>query len=291
MIKNKSQVNKDLLDSLKKEEFSDIKIEALDGEVKANKTILSIRSEYFSRMLSPNNNFRESSTGRVKLPYPKVVVEKVVTYLYSGEMDCDDMELGPLLDLMELLKMINLTEEVKQVERYTDDKIFRRGFFFQDCLKNLEKSFKIRSGTIWFDLIMFLRWNLDEICDLEEVAILSDDAIFELLLFSSEEHEDEEEDKEQTVLRFKTYVTWLSVNSMTADSSMKECLLYSFNFDHFTVSELATDVKNSGLYPSDKIIQRMDQLFKEQEDELEALKMENSALKEKTKKQKKRKLR
>ena len=142
MIKNKSQVNKDLLDSLKKEEFSDIKIEALDGEVKANKTILSIRSEYFSRMLSPNNNFRESSNGRVKLPYPKVVVEKVVTYLYSGEMDCDDMELGPLLDLMELLKMMNLTEEVKQVERYTDDKIYRScsGFGGNYCCYNSTKA-------------------------------------------------------------------------------------------------------------------------------------------------------
>ena len=87
LIRNKSQVNKDLLDSLGKEEFCDVKIEAQDGEIAASKLILSIRSEYFSRMFSPKSNFVENSTGRVKFPYPLVVVERVITYLYCGEMD------------------------------------------------------------------------------------------------------------------------------------------------------------------------------------------------------------
>ena len=81
LLEKKSGVNKDLLASLGKEEFCDIKIEANDGEVAASKLILSIRSDYFCRMFSSNNNFVESSTGSVKLPYPRDVVEKVVIYL------------------------------------------------------------------------------------------------------------------------------------------------------------------------------------------------------------------
>ena len=35
------------------------------------------------------------------------------------------------------------------------------------------------------------------------------------------------------------------------------------DFDHFTNKELALDVRKSGLYHSDKIIERMQQLFEE----------------------------
>ena len=121
LIRNKSKVNEDLLDSLGKEEYCDIKIEALDGEIAASKLILSIRSEYFSRMFSPNSNFVENSTGRVKLPYPLVVVERLIAYLYSGEidgfepMDGKIWNLGKVLDLMELLNMMNLSEEFEEV--------------------------------------------------------------------------------------------------------------------------------------------------------------------------------
>merc|ERR1719500_2625394 len=124
-LKNKPTA---LLASLGNPEFSDIKIEALDGEIGANKTILSITCDYFCRMFSQKNNFRESSTGRVKLPYPKAVVEKMIIYLYSGEMEFADMDLGQLLDLLEFLNLINLTGEFKQVETYTVEKIKKRKF-------------------------------------------------------------------------------------------------------------------------------------------------------------------
>ena len=84
LLKDATEVTKDLLAHLHDPDFNDVKIEALDGDVPANKTIISMRSQYFKSMFSANNNFVESSTGTVKLPYPKVVVEKAVTYLYSG---------------------------------------------------------------------------------------------------------------------------------------------------------------------------------------------------------------
>ena len=69
-----------------------------------------------------------------------------------------------------------------------------------------------------------------------------------------------------TIFRFKTFLTWLSANSMKAEK--KKEVLEMFDFDHFSVGDLASDVKDSSLYPTDKIIQRMEKLFEEKEESL-----------------------
>ena len=76
-----------------------VKTELHWGTVQGNFLGQSIRSEYFRVMFS--SNFVESSSGQVKLPYPKAVVDKVVSYLYTGKMVFEDLELGPLLDLLD----------------------------------------------------------------------------------------------------------------------------------------------------------------------------------------------
>ena len=50
---------------------------------------------------------------------------------------------------------------------------------------------------------------------------------------------------------------------MATDEKAKA--LEMFDFNHFTVKDLASSVRKSGLYPSDKIIERMEQMFKKQE--------------------------
>ena len=112
---NKESVTKDLVAHLQDPEYCDVKIVATDGEIAANKTILGMRSPYFRSMFSSNNNFVESQTGTVKLPYAKVVLEKVIIYLYSGELEFHDLDLKPCLDLLELLNLTNLSVESSSV--------------------------------------------------------------------------------------------------------------------------------------------------------------------------------
>ena len=50
---------------------------------------------------------------------------------------------------------------------------------------------------------------------------------------------------------------------------MKEEVLETLDFDHFTTKQLASDVRKSGLYHSDKIIERMEQLFENKNSEFE----------------------
>ena len=63
----------------------------------------------------------------------------------------------------------------------------------------------------------------------------------------------------QTILRFRILTTWHSVNSM--EDAMKSEALELFNFDDFTLEELASDVRKSGFYPVDKILARMENLY------------------------------
>ena len=71
--------------------------------------------------------------------------------------------------------------------------------------------------------------------------------------------EEKKEDRGLTFVRFQTFVRWLSVNSIEAD--MKKEVLTKIDFDHFTFKELVSDVRESDLYPVDKIMERMDKLF------------------------------
>ena len=61
LLKDATEVTNDLLAHLQDPRFNDVKIEALDGDVPANKTILSMRSQYFLSMFSSNNNFVDQS--------------------------------------------------------------------------------------------------------------------------------------------------------------------------------------------------------------------------------------
>ena len=89
-----------------------------------------MRSPYFRCIFSSNNNFLESQAGSVKLPYAKSVLEKVIIFLYSGELKFDDLDLKPVLDLMELLKLLNLPMEFSTVESFAMGNIKKGKFSF-----------------------------------------------------------------------------------------------------------------------------------------------------------------
>ena len=272
LFNDESEVIKDLSAHLEDPDFNDVKIEASDGEVAANKTILSMRSQYFRGMLS-SNNFVESSTGRVKLPYTKAVIEKVVVYLYNGRMSCDDLALRSMLDLLELLNMMNFSEQYLKLEAFVAKNITEHKYPYSDCLKSLDDSSKMGLQDVGETLLSHLGKNFIKISDLEEVGELSKPMIVRLLA-------EKKEVETQTILRLKTFVTWLSVNSTEEKMdeerkrqriTLEEKVLESLDFEHFTHKELASDVKNSGLYHTDKIMERMELLFETQEIDLQYL--------------------
>ena len=106
-----------------------------------------------------------------------------------------------------------------------------------------------------------------------DLGVLSKTKIIQLL------QENDEENVREIRYRFKIFVKWLSTNPMSADEKAKA--LEMFDFDQFSIEDLASTVRESGLYPSDKIIERMKELadeiqgeLKKKEGQLEELKQE-----------------
>ena len=115
-----------------------------------------MRSQYFRSMFSSNNNFLESKTNTVKMPYSKAVLENVIIYLCTGELDCEEMELRSLLDLLDLLNMMNLAEEFSAVEGFTKDSIKKGSFPIPDCLKYLDHCSKLGLKSVGETLLSYL---------------------------------------------------------------------------------------------------------------------------------------
>ena len=252
MLNEESDVMKCFQDSLGNPEFCDVKIVASDGELSVSKFVLRLRSVYFRSMFSDNNNFVESQTGRVKMPYGKTALEKLITYLYSGKMDCEDLTLGSLLELMDLLNLTNFPKVYGAVEKFTKSKILKGAFSFPDCLRSLDQSSRLGLETVMESSLTHLGRNFAHFSKDEAVGTLSGYMLARLL-------EEKRKVKGQTIVRFRTLVTWLSFN---VEADMKENLLELINLDHFTVEELASDVRKSGLYDKDRIIERMEKLYR-----------------------------
>ena len=91
IIDNNSELIRDLLNMVKGGSTNDVKIILEDGEISANKDILIARSDYFATMLSNSNKnqFVEGRTNSVDLSFcSKVVMEKIINYLFSGRQGC-----------------------------------------------------------------------------------------------------------------------------------------------------------------------------------------------------------
>ena len=271
LLTHESDVIKSLQDSLGDPEFCDVRIVGTDGEIGANKTILGIRSLYFRSMFSANNNFVESQVGSVKLPYAKAVLEKVVIYLYSGKMTCEGLVLGSLLELLDLLNLTNLLNVFGAVEEFTVSQIKIGHFPLSDCLRSLGDCSRLGLENVGDSLLTHLGRYFWQFSEDEAVGTLSGDMIARLL-------EEEREVEDVTIDRFTTLVTWLSFN---VETSIKKELLELINFDHFTVEELASDVRKSGLYDKDCIIEKMEQLYCETRTEMKKLFCETRAQEEK----------
>ena len=77
-----------IVSNLKQVLPADVKIKVSDGEIWANKTLLTTSSDYFSAMLD-GEKFQEGQEGVGNLElYSKEVVSKVIDYFYGGRMSC-----------------------------------------------------------------------------------------------------------------------------------------------------------------------------------------------------------
>ena len=66
------------------------------------------------------------------------VLEKLVSYLYSGQLACEDMSLQSLRELTRLFYYVNLPDESSSVESFTREKVNLGKFSLSDCVEALD---------------------------------------------------------------------------------------------------------------------------------------------------------
>ena len=117
ILDGKEKFVEDMFHLLKSGKMSnDIRIVLEDGEISANKDVLSTRCEYFATMFSNNNNnnevkFIEGETKSVDMRHcTKVIMDKIIDYLFSGEMRINDLNLKQLLKLMNMASLMLLDD-------------------------------------------------------------------------------------------------------------------------------------------------------------------------------------
>lgn len=275
----------DILKLLKGGSSNDVRIKLSDGEILANKDVLIVRSDYFATMLH-DNKFVEGETNTVDMSHcSKLVMEKIVTYLFSGEISYNELTLAQLLELLNMSDMLLLTEVVDQLERYITGDIIRcsKVEFLPELISGLMIADQYNLSTVTEHLIKSISSALKDIPRIPEDAQNSFSFTFRTLPFNIVkkillDHPPRRSiifvgygyDNPTTKHRFDAFVFWLSKNEIS-DEEKKE-IVDSFNFEDFTVEELLTYVRDSGFYAVKRIDKRVLELVTRKEEEIVKLK-------------------
>ena len=258
----------DILKLLERGSLNDVKILLSDGEILANKDILMARSEYFATMFS-NKKFKEGETNLVDMSHcSKAIMEKIVRFLFSGWFNFHGLSLTQLLDLSHLSEMMLLTDFKFAVDDFIIDHQLPHSA--DDSLPELILGLKLadqyRRLAVRKCIIDELRHGLQNIT--EDVKC-SDS--FKTLPFNliREIYKKEENIVHTSHYRysnrcnnhgFEAFSVWLSRNEVTEEQKAE--IAESFDFEEFTVEELLTFVRDSGLYSVTKIDKRVLYLYK-----------------------------
>ena len=244
--------------------LNDVKIKLSDGEIAANKDVLMARSEYFKTMFN-NNNFVESQTSCVDMIHcSKVIMDKIVTYFFSGKMEINELNLAQMLKLTSMLGMLMLDEEMKSISDFIITCLVEdRGVnsaFLPELISGLVLAEKLALyGPIMDALVEEIIANLKVVPHIPDVVL--DSEVFKSLPFELVRRIlAKNMATNKTGEKFDAFVFWRTKNQLT-DQEKSE-IVNCFIFEDFTADELLTTVKMSGLYKDSKIDERMRVIIK-----------------------------
>ena len=90
----------------------DIVIVLEDGQIEANKDLLSVRSDFFERSFN-NPEFIESQSKSIIMKgCTKAAMRAIVDYIYTGDMDLSNYDLATLLRIMNFSQEILIEDDL-----------------------------------------------------------------------------------------------------------------------------------------------------------------------------------
>ena len=137
-------LGEDLLELLENQGGGDLTVICCkDGEVKASRDILMVRSDYFNRMLN-NEDFVESKTNLIEMKDVEMAhMEVVLVYLYSGKLKLKGVPLSERVQLIDLMRLVLVSEKekaIKQVEETIMEELDRLNQEIINCIGKLYDS-------------------------------------------------------------------------------------------------------------------------------------------------------
>ena len=275
----------DLMKMIATGSSSDVKIVLEDGEICANKDVLSARCAYFATCFSNNKRkFIEGETNAVNFGHcSKAIMEKIIKYLFSGDMKLHGLLLADLLKMMNMTKMLMLDDLLKDIQkfvlRYIKDSGVNPGTL-PELVNGLILAEQFKLEITKDALVRELFRSLEDIPHIPDVALNSEafktlpvNLVKDILL-----NDVSVGVVPSTKERFDSFVFWLTENECIDDD--KRNITDSFTFDAFTVEELLTDVRSSGLYSIKRIDRRVLEIHQSVQRNLE---LTGEKLKDKTK--------
>ena len=294
VISNKNFVTSDLLKLPK-----DVVIVVEDGQIKANKDLLSVRSDYFKVSFN-NPKFIESQSKSISIKgCTEAAMRAIVDYVYTGDMDLRDYTLATLLRIMNYSREILIEDDL-----FNRIKEFLRNILMVNPAEKITNFLKRMDG-IGSNLIIFPRKGLVKCLVLVEEfrldnlrePILCSVSISMLLLLDVEKDAPDgvcflrsEFEKlpykivkdllmfdhgannfnllnGYTKSRFTLFAAWFSVNEDKCTLEEKREILESFNYMDLTGEELVKVVGRSGMFSAEEVEEMVLEKFRQYEGE------------------------
>jgi len=278
IFQDRDKLVKDLIKILERGSPNDVRIKLSDGEIFANKDILMARSDYFATMFR-NNNFIEGENSSVDMSHCSyAVMEKIVKFLFSGEAKFGNLSLSQLVELCHMSDMMILEKMSAEAKDYIKDVINYKSMEkdFTEIISGLQTADQYLPEVKWW-IILTLHFNMLKYTQVGDVNgsdsfktlpfnLIKD--VFLLLRLKKVKGKAGASLSPPTAMqKFKAFVLWLSKNEAT--EKQKSEIVESINFKEFSVEELMTSVRDSGLYPAKRIDERVLDLSKAKDNLLE----------------------
>ena len=257
MVKLSQSLLKSLRDG---NQYNDVKIVLHDGELEASKFVLSSRSEYFYKMFDKSHEFQENHQRDVKVSCKKVVMEKILTYLYGGEMSIDGLSLIDAVELLDMLRLMVLEDAFNLAEKELMEKIENESFTIGVCLNTIPLVFSTKLRRTFFGLMDFIWSNLETVLEEhdEDIQHLSPD-ILKSYVRDEELQPNYGRTNKQFIYGLKFFFKWYEIHHdiIPVSASMFKTVLKDeirlVDLTTFEVEDLLGCVKKSKLFKDEDI--------------------------------------
>ena len=279
IIDNNSDLIRDLLNMAKGGTTNDVKIILEDGEIFANKDILIARSDYFATMLSNSNKkqFVEGQTNSIDLSFcSKVVMEKIINYLFSGRMNLHDLSVPNMINILNMAKMMLMDSLFEMIETILSELIFLDTEYpriIPELINAVVLAEQYNLVNVKNELCKSIALSLKDIINAPEIfdesgnfRTLPIHIVKQILLqekvnifynvFNSEDF------KNVSMARLQGFMFWLSGNECSDDDKDKKEIVENIDLETFTIEELFSVVRKSGLFSVEMVDQRIQHILK-----------------------------